>query len=320
MLTQCIHVAPDGFQVPAQCRTGQGISGAGTGDIVEAVRHARTVLGEIRRLQLMPDEELMAYAKNIGAPYALVKETKELGRLPVVNFAAGGIATPADAALMMQIGVDGVFVGGCRLGDCNYITHGNYHALNLVLLAKRILAHIGVDPQRLRVEFMSGGEGNLFVDGVDAFIEQVKTLGPLGKTDGLDSAELGEKLSEVERLVPYIKIEKREKLTTRLENEAEYDDFFTRDEVDRLFGEVVSYHIDPEKCQACMICRRRCPVDAIDGGKNRIHVIDQDRCIKCGTCLDVCPSRFGAVSKIVGKPLPPPLPEEQRTLTRKVRA
>ncbi len=84
---------------------------AGTGDVVEAVRHARTVLGEIRRLQLMPDEELMTYAKNIGAPYALVKETKELGRLPVVNFAAGGIATPADAALMMQIGVDGVFVG-----------------------------------------------------------------------------------------------------------------------------------------------------------------------------------------------------------------
>lgn len=84
---------------------------AGTGDVVEAVRHARTVLGEIRRLQLMPDEELMTYAKNIGAPYELVKQTKELGRLPVVNFAAGGIATPADAALMMQLGVDGVFVG-----------------------------------------------------------------------------------------------------------------------------------------------------------------------------------------------------------------
>jgi pyridoxal 5'-phosphate synthase pdxS subunit len=75
------------------------------------VRHARTVLGEIRRIQHMPEEELMAYAKNIGAPYELVKETAELGRLPVVNFAAGGIATPADAALMMQLGVDGVFVG-----------------------------------------------------------------------------------------------------------------------------------------------------------------------------------------------------------------
>lgn len=84
---------------------------AGTGDVVEAVRHARTVLGEIRRIQNMPEEELMAYAKNIGAPYELVKETASLGRLPVVNFAAGGIATPADAALMMQLGVDGVFVG-----------------------------------------------------------------------------------------------------------------------------------------------------------------------------------------------------------------
>jgi len=84
---------------------------AGTGDVVEAVRHARSVLGEIGRLQNMPEEELMSYAKEIGAPYELVKETRQLGRLPVVNFAAGGIATPADAALMMQLGVDGVFVG-----------------------------------------------------------------------------------------------------------------------------------------------------------------------------------------------------------------
>jgi pyridoxal 5'-phosphate synthase pdxS subunit len=84
---------------------------AGTGDVVEAVRHARTVLGEIRMLQTKPDEELMSYAKEIGAPYELVREVKRLGRLPVVNFAAGGIATPADAALMMQLGVDGIFVG-----------------------------------------------------------------------------------------------------------------------------------------------------------------------------------------------------------------
>jgi len=83
---------------------------AGTGDVVEAVRHGRAVLGEIRRLQTLP-EEVMAFSKEIGAPYELVLKTKELGRLPVVNFAAGGIAIPADAALMMQLGVDGVFVG-----------------------------------------------------------------------------------------------------------------------------------------------------------------------------------------------------------------
>lgn len=84
---------------------------AGTGDVVEAVRHARAVNGEIRRLTSMDEDELFTYAKEIRAPYDLVKETAELGRLPVVNFAAGGVATPADAALMMQLGVDGVFVG-----------------------------------------------------------------------------------------------------------------------------------------------------------------------------------------------------------------
>ncbi|MBI1281388.1 MAG: pyridoxal 5'-phosphate synthase lyase subunit PdxS [Anaerolineaceae bacterium] len=84
---------------------------AGTGDVVEAVRHARQVYSEIRRLTSMDEDELFTFAKEIGAPYALVVETAKLGRLPVVNFAAGGVATPADAALMMQLGVDGVFVG-----------------------------------------------------------------------------------------------------------------------------------------------------------------------------------------------------------------
>jgi len=121
------HIDKHPFKIPFVCgcrnlgealrRVGEGAAmirtkgEAGTGDIVEAVRHARSVLGEIRRLENMPDEELMAFAKSIGAPFDLVRETKELGRLPVVNFAAGGIATPADAALMMQLGVDGVFVG-----------------------------------------------------------------------------------------------------------------------------------------------------------------------------------------------------------------
>jgi pyridoxal 5'-phosphate synthase pdxS subunit len=121
------HILKHNFTVPFVCgcrnlgealrRVGEGAAmirtkgEAGTGDVVEAVRHARTVFGEIRKIQNMPREELMAYAKNIGAPYELVLETAELGRLPVVNFAAGGIATPADAALMMQLGVDGVFVG-----------------------------------------------------------------------------------------------------------------------------------------------------------------------------------------------------------------
>jgi NADH:ubiquinone oxidoreductase subunit F (NADH-binding)/(2Fe-2S) ferredoxin/Pyruvate/2-oxoacid:ferredoxin oxidoreductase delta subunit len=81
--------------------------------------------------------------------------------------------------------------------------------------------------------------------------------------------------------------------------------------------ELVAYYIDPAKCQACMMCGRKCPADAIDGGKNRIHIIDQAKCTKCGTCFEVCPSRFGAVTKISGKPVPPPISEEERTITRK---
>ena len=80
---------------------------------------------------------------------------------------------------------------------------------------------------------------------------------------------------------------------------------------------LISYYIDPEKCQACMICLRQCPAGAIAGGKNQIHVIDQEKCTKCGTCFEVCPPRFGAVKKISGEPVPPPIPEEARMLARK---
>jgi pyridoxal 5'-phosphate synthase pdxS subunit len=121
------HINKHAFKIPFICgarnlgealrRIGEGAAmirtkgEAGTGDVVEAVRHARRVLGEIRRLVNLPEEEIMAFAKEIGAPYEILLETRKLGRLQVVNFAAGGIATPADAALMMQLGMDGVFVG-----------------------------------------------------------------------------------------------------------------------------------------------------------------------------------------------------------------
>ncbi len=121
------HIDKRKFKVPFVCgardlgealrRIGEGAAmirtkgEAGTGNIVEAVRHMRAIMDQIRQLQGLPDEEMMAVAKDLGAPYDLVVEARTLGRLPVVNFAAGGIATPADAALMMQLGCDGVFVG-----------------------------------------------------------------------------------------------------------------------------------------------------------------------------------------------------------------
>ena len=214
-------------------------------------------------------------------------------------------------------GMDGVFIGGCRLNECNYITHGNYDALNMVLLCRKIMAHIGLNPERLSIKFMSSGDGILFSEVIDAFGKKVKELGPLGKGAEIDQDELKSKLEEVRKLIPYIKIVKRKKLGSHLENEEEYDGFFTGDEIDRLFREVVSYHIDPGKCQACMICLRKCPVEAIAGRKNQIHVIDQEKCIKCGTCFDACPPRFGAVNKISGEPVPPLIPEEERTIVRK---
>lgn len=173
------HVNKYDFKVPFVCgcrnlgealrRIGEGAAmirtkgEAGTGDVVEAVRHARTVLGEIRRLQNMPDEELMTYAKNIGAPFDLVKETKELGRLPVVNFAAGGIATPADAALMMQLGVDGVFVGSgiFKSGDpakrANAIVKAVTHYQNPEILAE-VSKNLGEAMVGINVSSMSEEE------------------------------------------------------------------------------------------------------------------------------------------------------------------
>ncbi|UCG83239.1 MAG: pyridoxal 5'-phosphate synthase lyase subunit PdxS [Dehalococcoidia bacterium] len=121
------HVWKYDFKVPFVCgcrdlgealrRIGEGAAmirtkgEAGTGNIVEAVRHMRAVMDGIRKLQHMPEDELMSEAKAMGAPFELVQEVHRSGRLPVVNFAAGGVATPADAALMMQLGADGVFVG-----------------------------------------------------------------------------------------------------------------------------------------------------------------------------------------------------------------
>lgn len=121
------HINKHNFDVPFVCgcrnlgealrRVAEGAAmirtkgEAGTGNVVEAVRHARTVMGQIRKIQSMDEDELYTFAKDIQAPFDLVKMTAEMGRMPVVNFAAGGVATPADAALMMQLGVDGVFVG-----------------------------------------------------------------------------------------------------------------------------------------------------------------------------------------------------------------
>lgn len=214
-------------------------------------------------------------------------------------------------------GADGVFVGGCHLGDCHYITNGNYDAISMIQLCRKIMEHIGINPERLRIEWVSAGEGIRFANIMNEFSMQMERLGPLGKGEGIDENALKSKFEEVIKLIPYIKLVKKKKLASRLESQKEYDGLFTSEEIERLFSEVVSYYIDPDKCRACMICARRCPAEAIISAKNQIHVIDQEKCIKCGTCLEACPPRFGAVTKISGRPVPPPIPEGERTIVRK---
>jgi F420-non-reducing hydrogenase iron-sulfur subunit len=136
-------------------------------------------------------------------------------------------------------GMDGVFIGGCRLNECNYITHGNFDALANVHLCKKLLEHIGVNPDRLRIEFLSAGEGVLLTEVINDFTDKVKQLGLLGKSEGIDKHGLKLKLEAVNKLVPYIRLVERERLRVPSKSEEAYNDFFTSDEVNKLFTELI---------------------------------------------------------------------------------
>jgi coenzyme F420-reducing hydrogenase delta subunit len=136
-------------------------------------------------------------------------------------------------------GADGVFLGACHLNECNYITHGNYHALTMVNICRKIMEHIGLNPERLRIQFMSGAEASLFAESVNDFVKKVKELGPLGKSEGMDEHGLKAKLEAVTELIPYIRLVERERLRVSFKSEEEYHTFFTSDEFNRLFKELI---------------------------------------------------------------------------------
>jgi len=136
-------------------------------------------------------------------------------------------------------GMDGVFIVGCRLNECNYITHGNYDALGMVHISRKLLMHAGVNPQRLRIEFMSGGEGIIFAEVMNDFGKKIEELGPLGPGEGIDEEGLKFKLDAISKLIPYIKLVERERLRVPVKSESEYNKFFTSDEVNRLFDELI---------------------------------------------------------------------------------
>jgi F420-non-reducing hydrogenase iron-sulfur subunit len=136
-------------------------------------------------------------------------------------------------------GADGVFIGACHLNECNYITHGNFHSLTMVHIGKKIMEHLGLGPERLRIQFMSGAEGGLFVESVNGFVKQVKELGPLGEGEGLDEKGLKLKLEAVTGLIPYIRLVERERLRLPAMAEEEYQTFFASDELKRIFDETI---------------------------------------------------------------------------------
>jgi len=137
-------------------------------------------------------------------------------------------------------GADGVFVIGCHLGECNYITHGNFHALSTVQLAKKLLERMGLNPERLRIEFISGGEGIRFAETMNDIEKKVKSYGPLGEAEGIEEGTLKAKLDAVTKLLPSIRLIERERLRLPQQTRAEIEAYFESDEVEKIFDELIA--------------------------------------------------------------------------------
>ncbi len=136
-------------------------------------------------------------------------------------------------------GADGLYIGACHLNECNYVTHGNYHALSMVNICKKIMKYIGLEPERLRLKFMSGSEANVFVESTNEFVKHIKELGPLGKKEGIDKKALKLKLETVATIIPYIRLVERERLRAPFDTEEKYNEFFGSDEVNKVFSETI---------------------------------------------------------------------------------
>jgi coenzyme F420-reducing hydrogenase delta subunit len=136
-------------------------------------------------------------------------------------------------------GQDGVLIGGCRLNECNYVTQGNYDALGNTYICKKLMEHIGLNPERLRIAFMSSGDGILLAEAINDFTQYIRELGPLGKDEGEDENGLRVKLEAAKKLVPYIRLVERERLRVPSKSEEAYTKFFTSDEFDGLFNDLI---------------------------------------------------------------------------------
>ncbi|MDD3654758.1 MAG: hydrogenase iron-sulfur subunit [Desulfotomaculaceae bacterium] len=137
-------------------------------------------------------------------------------------------------------GADGVFIGGCHPGDCHYITHGNYDALSMALICKKVMKHIGINPERLRIDWVSAGEGIRFANIMNEYSRKIENLGPLGIAEALDQAALEFKIEAVTKIIPYIKVVERQRLRIPVRSEEAVIDFFNSEEFNRLFDETIA--------------------------------------------------------------------------------
>ena len=174
-----------------------------------------------------------------GADLAGVSRFQYPPNLRVIRVMCSGRVDPAHIFRAFSKGMDAVFIGGCHLNDCHYVTHGNYDALAMVHICKKLLEHIGLNPERLRLEWVSAGEGIRFASIMNEFVPRIEKLGPLGKGEGLDEQELKFKLESVARLIPYIKLVQSERLKVPVRTEEAYEKFFSGEEFNRLFNELI---------------------------------------------------------------------------------
>ncbi|MCR4420198.1 MAG: hydrogenase iron-sulfur subunit [Clostridia bacterium] len=159
--------------------------------------------------------------------------------LRVVRVMCSGRVDMGFVLRAFQNGMDGVFVGGCWPGECHYITEGNYDALAMMHLTKKLLREIGINPERMRLAWVSASEGVRFAEIMNEFSAKVRELGPLGKGEGLDPQTLAVRLEAAAKLVPYIRLVERERLRPPVRTEEAYNEFFTGEEADRIFKELV---------------------------------------------------------------------------------
>jgi F420-non-reducing hydrogenase iron-sulfur subunit len=161
-------------------------------------------------------------------------------------------------------GMDGVFIGGCHLNECHYITDGNHHAISMVQICKKLLGLIGLNPERLRIDEMSAGEGIRFAEVMNDFSLKLRELGPLGKGEGIDTDGLRLKLESINKLVPYIRLVERERLRVRFNTAKEYEEFYRRDEVNALFKELIEDKLAISQIMALLRAKPRSTLEISD--------------------------------------------------------